>query len=302
MTVHMDDQYRAILDSISDGVYLCDSERRISYWNPGAERITGYSEEEVTGSSCADGILVHIDEEGNSLCGAGCPLTSTLTEGTAGESQVYLHHKNGYRVPVLVRTSPLRGPEGEIEGAVEVFSDNSALLSALDRLEELRKEAETDPLTGVGNRRSMELKLEASVTERRRLAASAGVLFIDVDRFKDVNDTYGHEIGDEVLKMVARTLGHNLRTSDDLARWGGDEFLILLRNVDANHFTAVAKKLRMLVAGSYLNANGARLHVTVSIGGTLLRSTDTRATLVARADRLLYSSKESGRNRFTWEP
>jgi diguanylate cyclase (GGDEF)-like protein len=102
--------------------------------------------------------------------------------------------------------------------------------------------------------------------------------------------------------MVARTLKHNLRVSDDLARWGGEEFLILLRNVDADHFTAIARKLRMLVAGSYLDADGSRLHVTVSIGGTLLRPTDTRATLVARADRLLYKSKENGRNRFTWEP
>jgi diguanylate cyclase (GGDEF)-like protein/PAS domain S-box-containing protein len=295
-----DDLYQAILENISDGVYFCDRDRRISYWSPGAERITGYSAEQVRGHSCADGILMHVDEEGNSLCHGGCPLASTLSDGQTREAQVYLHHREGHRVPVLVRTSPIFGSDG-IEGAVEVFSDNSTLLAALKRVEELSVEMETDPLTGVGNRRSMELKLNACVTERRRLEASAGVLFADIDHFKNVNDTFGHETGDEVLKMVAETLKHNLRASDDLARWGGEEFLILLRRIDARELPAIGEKLRMLVANSYLDTDGVELRVTISLGGTLLRTSDTRQTLVARADRLLYKSKDAGRNRFTWE-
>ena len=88
-----------------------------------------------------------------------------------------------------------------------------------------------DPLTGVGNRRSMEDRLARCVAERRRAGAAVGVLFIDIDHFKSINDIYGHEIGDRVLKMIAETLKHNLRFSDSLARWGGDEFLVLLRQV-----------------------------------------------------------------------
>ena len=110
---------------------------------------------------------------------------------------------------------------------METFTDNSALIEALRRVDELSHETEIDALTGGGNRRSM-MKLQACVAECAEVDQKAGVLFVDIDHFKDVNDTYGHEAGDRVLKMVAQTLKHNLRSSDVLARWGGEEFLALL--------------------------------------------------------------------------
>jgi len=112
-----------------------------------------------------------------------------------------------------MRTSTVHDKAGQVEGMVEVFSDNSLLLAALRQVEELSVEVETDPLTGLGNRRSMQARLDAYLAERRRLGASAGVLFIDIDHFKDVNDTYGHEIGDRVLKMVAETIRQNVTIS-----------------------------------------------------------------------------------------
>jgi diguanylate cyclase (GGDEF)-like protein/PAS domain S-box-containing protein len=282
-------------------VYFCGRDQRISYWSPGAERITGFSADEVRGSSCADGILTHVDQAGTDLCKEGCPLSATLTDGEPREAQVYLHHKRGHRVPVLVRTSPIYDDKGEIDGAVETFTDNSRLLEALEKVEQLSMEAETDPLTGLGNRRSMESRLDACVGERRRLGTSVGVLFVDIDHFKRVNDDFGHEVGDQVLKMVGETMRHNLRTSDWLARWGGEEFLVLLQRVDERTFPMLVEKLRMLVANSYLNMpDGSELRVTVSMGGTLLRPGDTRRTVVARADRLLYQSKAGGRDRLTW--
>jgi diguanylate cyclase (GGDEF)-like protein len=143
----------------------------------------------------------------------------------------------------------------------------------------------------------MEAKLDASLAERRRLDAATGVLFVDIDHFKDINDTFGHAAGDRVLKMVAETLKQNLRTTDSLARWGGEEFLVLLPHVDAQSLEAIAEKLRKLVAASFLAADdGTPMRVTISIGGTLARQKDTRQTVVARADRLLYESKAKGRN------
>ena len=296
-----DEFYRAVLENISDGVYVCDIDRRIVYWSPGAERITGYSAKEVLGSSCADGILVHLDEEGRPLCGEGCPLSASLANDVTREAQVYLHHKQGHRLPVVVRTTAIHNRAGKMEGVVEVFSDNSRLLAALRRVQELSLETETDALTGVGNRKSMEAQLEACVADRRRSQAVAGLLFIDIDDFKDVNDRFGHEAGDRVLKMVAETLKQNLRASDALARWGGEEFLALLPHSDSDSLGPIADKLRMLVANSFLTMkDGSRLSVTVSIGGTLFRPRDTRQTVVARADRLLYESKAKGKNLITW--
>jgi diguanylate cyclase (GGDEF)-like protein/PAS domain S-box-containing protein len=293
------DFYRNILESIGDGVYFVDRERRISFWSRGAERISGYQEDQVMGSSCADGLLMHVDDNGTSLCHSCCPLAATLADGQVRETQVYLHHAGGHRVPVLVRTAPIRGPSGKIEGAVETFSDNSSLMAALKRVRELSAVAVTDPLTGIGNRRSIELKLEGCLAECRRLEATAGVMFIDVDHFKGVNDTFGHDVGDKVLRMVAETLKHNLRSSDSLGRWGGDEFLALLLDINAERLLATAEKLRMLVANSYLSLGTVDLRATISLGATLTRPDDTPEILIKRADALLYESKSAGRNRFT---
>lgn len=293
------DFYRSILESIGDGVYFVDRERRISYWSQGAERITGYEDDRVLGSSCADGLLMHVDDNGTSLCHDGCPLAATLADGQSREAQVYLHHAGGYRVPILLRTTPIYGPSGEIEGAVETFSDTSSLMAALKRVRELSVAVVTDPLTEIGNRRFIELKLEGCLAESRRLRAAAGVLFIDIDDFKRANDTFGHDIGDKVLKMVAGTLKHNLRSSDSLGRWGGDEFLALLLDVNSEQLQATAEKLRMLVANSYLSLGTVDLRVTVSLGATLTRPDDTPETLIKRVDSVLYESKSTGRNRFT---
>ena len=291
--------YRSIIESIGDGVYFVDRERRISFWSQGAERISGYPEDGVLGRSCSDGLLMHVDDNGTALCRSGCPLEATLADGQVRETQVYLHHACGHRVPVLVRTAPTYGPSGEIEGAVETFSDNSSLMAALKRVRELSAVAVTDPLTGIGNRRGIELKLEGCLTECRRLGTAAGVLFIDIDHFKDVNDTFGHDVGDKVLRMVAETLKHNLRSSDSLGRWGGEEFLALLLDIDAESLLATAEKLRMLVANSYLNLGVVDLRVTISMGATLTRPDDTPETLIKRVDSLMYESKSAGRNRFT---
>ena len=293
--------YQTVLENISDGVYVCDRDQRVSYWSPGAERITGFPAEQVQGASCTDKILMHVDLTGASLYEKGSPLAATLADGKKREARVYLHHKEGHRVPLVVRTSPIYDAAGTIDAAVEVFSDNSTLLVALKRVEDLSVEMETDPLTGALNRRSMEARLDSYLTERRRMEASVGVLFVDIDHFKNVNDTFGHEVGDEVLKMVAETLRDHLRASDSLARWGGEEFLVLLHHVDAKGCVTVAEKLRRLVADSSLSTDDSNaLSVTVSLGGTLLRPGDNRHSLITRVDHLLYESKAKGRNLLTW--
>ena len=127
------------------------------------------------------------------------------------------------------------------------------------------------------------------------------MLFADVDHFKAINDNFGHHVGDRVLATVARTLASNVRASDVVSRWGGEEFVALLGNVDALRLDALADKLRQLVATSSVTVTDRNLRVTVSIGATLMRIDDNPATLIARADRLMYESKQGGRNRVTCE-
>src|SRR5512136_1901612 len=108
------DFYKQFLDNLHDGVYFVNRDREIIYWNKGAERITGYAESDVIGSHCWDNILMHVDSLGNSLCLAGCPLVKVITTGGEIKAEVYLSHKDGHRVPVVVRATPITSGDGKI--------------------------------------------------------------------------------------------------------------------------------------------------------------------------------------------
>lgn len=120
---------------------------------------------------------------------------------------------------------------------------------------------------------------------------------LDIDHFKSVNDTYGHETGDHVLRPVAKTLARSLRPFDLSGRWGGDEFLAVILNVDAAHLGVVAKRVRALIAATRIPLEDNYLSVSVSIGGTLARASDSPETPLNRADLSMYRSKMEGRNR-----
>jgi diguanylate cyclase (GGDEF)-like protein/PAS domain S-box-containing protein len=293
------DRYAPLLDQMFDAVYLVDGQRRIVYWNEAAERLTGYPRDEVIGRSCGDGLLCHVDQDGQVLCSGPCPLARTIRDGRTRQDEIYLHHKNGHRVPVTVRCSSLRDESGDVIGALEVFSDNSLLHSLQERAMAAEQLALLDALTGLANRRHAEALLDAHLDELRRYATPFAVILADVDGFKSINDTHGHLVADRVLAMVAGTLARNLRPFDTVARWGGDEFLAVLRAIDDTTLAVIGERLRNLVASSFLELDGQRVAVTVSLGATLAQPGETKADLLCRADRFLYSSKGAGRNQMT---
>jgi diguanylate cyclase (GGDEF)-like protein/PAS domain S-box-containing protein len=291
----IDDFYRTLLDNLHDGVYFTDRKRRIHYWNGAATRITGFHAGEVLGHCCADNILTHVDDQGKMLCLSECPLTEAMDRRKPVEKDVFLHHKAGHRVPVSVRVCPIFDEDDEVVGAVETFGDNSCKLQALERIEELQKIAFVDPLTGVGNRRYGEDMCRNRLDEFRRYGWTFGILCVDVDRLKEINDRHGHDTGDEALALVARTLVANVRSFDFVARWGGDEFLVIVTNIQPENAHALAEKLGSLVAASTL-PSAAKVRLSVTIGGTFSRPSDSFRSILKRADQLLYQGKASGRN------
>ena len=291
--------YRDLLDHLSDGVYFTDAERRITYWNKAAEQLTGYSKEEVLGRSCKDNILIHVDETGRLLCLTGCPLAQTMEDRRPREQEVYLRTKEGHRLPVLVKASPIIGPEGEVKGAVEIFSSISARTQILERLAEMERNALIDTLTGISNRRHMEMHLQSRLEEFRRHRWIFGILFIDVDHFKSINDRCGHSVGDKVLRMVGQTLNASSRYFDHVGRWGGEEFLAVIVNAGMDRLAEIAERFRVLVERSALpqQEQEDEVGVTISLGGTEVQQGDTVDSIVERADQKLYLAKQSGRNR-----
>ena len=296
------DLHKVIVDNMADGVYYVDTERTLTYWNLGAERISGYSAAQIVGRHCYDNILAHVDDQGRSLCHSLCPLAATMLDGEPREVSVWLRHVGGYRKPVRLRTAPVRDATGTIVGGVEVFSDASAVVQAVEDANRARRDALTDELTGLPNRRMFDAALSGRLENLGRYGWHFGLLIVDIDHFKNVNDQHGHATGDAVLEAVGATLQGAVRAGDVVARWGGEEFAVLVEASDDPGLRETAERIRVLVAQSEVRREGVSVVVRVSVGGALAATIDTPESLFARADGAMYAAKHSGRNRIEIAP
>ena len=288
-----------ILDNLYDALYFVDRQRHITFWNKAAEQLTGYTSTEVLGKSCGDDVLKHIDAQGNLLCQNNCPVIKCMEDGQNLETDVFVHHKDGHVIPVSLRISPIRDDSGTVIGAIELFNDRSPKIAMMERMKECEELALMDSLTRLANRRYVEISIEKRINELRRYGWTSGILFLDIDHFKNINDNHGHDIGDEVLKAVVNTLVSNCRPFDVFGRWGGEEFVGIIRNVDGRNLYNLANKLRILVENTLVKTETDVLQVTVSVGATLLSADDTIESVIKRADQLMYESKKEGRNKVT---
>lgn len=169
--------------------------------------------------------------------------------------------------------------------------EQEALAEANERLQHL---VLTDPLTGTGNRQKVENEIDAALNNARRHGNIFSLLLFDIDKFKNFNDTYGHNLGDQVLKCVVQRVNECLREPDTLGRWGGEEFIVLMPSTDCAGAQILAERLRKHVEATDFGLNE---NITVSIGVACWQPDDDRTMLVARADGAMYEAKESGRNR-----
>jgi diguanylate cyclase (GGDEF)-like protein len=219
-----------------------------------------------------------------------------MNDGGSREVNAFIRNKRGRRVPVLFRVQPVRAADGSIIGAVEIFKDDSARRVDRRKAEEMQRLAFLDSLTKAPNRRFLQMSLQTAMHEYQVTKVRFGVLLIDLDSFKAINDSFGHAKGDRALQRAAKTFVGALRPTDAVGRWGGDEFLAIVRNVSIEILNDLAKRCVAMVGQISISGNGSRpIHMSISVGGTLNRPNDTARSLVGRADRFLYESKTSGR-------
>lgn len=290
--------YQEILKHVKEGVYFVDTDRKITFWNNHAEKITGFTAAEVLEKHCFDNILNHVDDEGTHLCRQGCPLHRTMEDSFNREASVYLHHKQGHRVPVMVRTYPLYD-EDQLIGAIDLFSDEKPPMQLIKEIEDLKVLAMTDQLTGLANRRYTESFLSGKLVELEEFKTPFGVALVDIDHFKAVNDTYGHDVGDLAIQMTVRSLVGAVRSSDLVGRWGGEEFLVVFSAVDLEQLRRITERMRMLVEASSVQREGSDIRVTVSIGVVFVEGPSSKDHIIQMADQLMYKSKLEGRNRIS---
>ncbi len=181
----------------------------------------------------------------------------------------------------------------------ELFFDtviNAINTNQNDETKIWKTRALVDSLTGVLNRTAYSMSLEQTVREFQRYEEPTVLAVVDIDHFKSFNDLYGHKVGDNILRLVATSLSNSIRPSDLVFRYGGEEFVILLKRISMDAAKQVADKMRQNIESLYLLHEGKKLGVTVSLGLTSLQKTDSEETLFKRADQAMYSAKQSGRN------
>lgn len=269
------------LSSIEDAVLTTDIDGRVVFINAVAEELTGWERADATGRSLSD--VVHLVRP---RLGPGQEdFSAALALGDVRE----LVRKDGERRLVERRRSPIRDPGGQERGQVLLLRDASERAAQERAVLEL---AFRDPLTGLSNRHSLTERLELELAHASRDGRRVGLLFLDLDRFKAINDTLGHHVGDEILRRVGQRLRTGLRRADTVARLGGDEFTIIVPGVATpEQALAVAHKVAELIAAP-LPVEGTSLVVRASIGVALYPDhADSPDGLLRCADAAMYASK-----------
>lgn len=289
------ERFRIILESIKDGVITTDPEGRIRYMNPAAMAMMGWTYDEVRGQHIESIMRIEAPDGGPPKA---CPLQEVLNSRKASRSKVehVLVSRDGARTPIEQSSAPLLNEQGELSGAVVVFHEVGHVRAIANKMTHL---AQHDALTGLPNRRRLDLVGNEALEAARAREGCLAVLYLDLDGFKQVNDLYGHAVGDELLIAITRRMSARLRSGDGLYRQGGDEFIVLVREVaNLEEGERLAERL-IECCRTPVSVAGRALSVTVSIGiGIYPHDADDLPALILKADRAMYMAKNSGRNRY----
>lgn len=286
------EKYSEMVQSVTAyGIYLIDRNGVISSWNRGAELITGYARADVLGKHFE---LLFPEEAVRD----GLPRRTLefVRSNRHSRDEQRRRRRSGADFLAQSALDSVRGESGELLGFVEVFQD---ITESKQREERLYERATRDSLTGVYNRGYFTEAATQEIDRARRFAEPLSLLLIDVDRFKKINDAYGHDIGDRVLVAITRTVSAGIRKVDLVGRIGGEEFAVVMPRANKEPAVEMGQRLRRAIGQQRVPVGGGReIGFTVSIGLASLRpTTHDLSELMRNADAALYQAKREGRNR-----
>jgi diguanylate cyclase (GGDEF)-like protein/PAS domain S-box-containing protein len=287
--------YKKLLESMQDAVVFIDTSLRIVLWNRAAERLTGIAATSVECKHWSPTLVSLRDEKGMLFVDQDCPVIQAGKLGVQTLRRLSLAGRSGTQVEIDAHMVPVVGKNGLAQGVALLMHDASSQVTLEQRVQTLHEKATRDSLTQVANRAEFDRMLASCVESHldRRLPCS--LILCDLDHFKQVNDTYGHQAGDEVLISFSAMLRRHCRSGDLVSRYGGEEFVLLCPDCDNSTATRRAEEIRAELAEMPLMALAGK-NVTSSFGVTELQLGDTPETMLRRADRALYQAKENGRN------
>jgi diguanylate cyclase (GGDEF)-like protein/PAS domain S-box-containing protein len=286
-----EERYRTLVESSNDAILMLDREKNIITCNQSSLKLFGYRKGEVEGKSIK--IIYPSEESFHAFGKATYPLIERV--GSLRE-EWDLKRETGVIFSAEIVTSPVRASDGATTGFICFIRDITERKRAEEELEYM---ATHDVLTGLPNRTLFNDRLSMALTHARRSQTNLAVMMLDLDYFKDVNDSFGHSMGDQVLRVIGSRLSELLRRDDTVARIGGDEFLLLLPDmVKLDYATSIAHKVLQAFREPFA-LNGQQLYITTSIGIAIFPDDSLDAdTLVKQADAAMYRAKERGRDNF----
>lgn len=291
------ERLQVTLDAIGDGVITTELDGRVSFLNPVAERLSGWSSDEARGLPIEQVLLLE-GEDGRLVPN---PVRDCLEQGCIASLQglASLRHPAGGAIALRGQAAPMRAGDGTLLGCVLVLTDVS---EARAMQKHLRYAATHDALTGLLNRPAFEDALNESCRDVLQNGGNSVLCFIDLDRFKQVNDSGGHAAGDELLRQLARLMQAQVRAGDQLARLGGDEFALILRSCPLPQAELLAARLIAQIQGLALPWEGQELRVGASVGIACIHSGNAQPNeLLKQADTACYRAKHAGRGQFAVE-
>ncbi|MFP4592730.1 bifunctional diguanylate cyclase/phosphodiesterase [uncultured Ralstonia sp.] len=296
-----------MVNALTEGILVCDAQRRVTYANPSAARLLGIPVDALMGMVLPGVVQAAVDEFDTSIREDDWPDLEVMAEGQPQLNQIFgLHCRDARTVWVSSNWTPLYAEGGESMTAVSDGSTPpySVLVSLVDitqireAQQRIRHLATHDTLTGLLNRSALEDRLQHALALARRNRSRVSVMFLDLDRFKNVNDTLGHQFGDLLLREVAARLQACAREADTVARLGGDEFVVMLESLDSLGTRRVAERILAAISAPF-HIEGQELYLGVSIGIAVApHDGDDPNTLLRKADAAMYLAKERGRNNF----
>lgn len=286
-------KYEMILDSADNGISGLDREGRISYMNLAGQRMLGYSAEEVLGKDCQE--VFRIARPGSASFGESCSpfLPGGRKDGAIRFDEVRMERKDGTTFPADLRTTPIVQEE-RLTGGVVVFQDITEQQKASQII---RHMANHDALTNLPNRNFLLQRLPQAVSLAKRQSRKLFLLFIDLDRFKPINDEHGHAVGDIVLVQVGKRLTKAMRASDSVCRLGGDEFVILLESAATLNGAIMVAERAIELLNEPIKVKELVCSIGASIGIAIYPDDSEDADVLLRhADQAMYAAKKKGRN------
>lgn len=283
---------RDFLNELPVGCYIIKPDQVLTFWNKKAEDMLGYPSDQMVGGKCSTSRLECCDCNEKRVPQHMCPGVRAFSTGETQRVNVVFHKADGKGLLVRNTLIPVRNEKGEITESVGVFYPAGKGDIDFNVVTEIYEKATIDPVTGLPGRRFMEACVKDSLELYRRNGVKFAVFFADVDNLHDINNTYGHETGDKILRILGDEMRKQGRRTERLCRWGGDEFVAVIHINDPRDIIGASRRLAAVAGNIETECDGRRVSVSISVGITAVRPDDDGKKIVDRADRYMYLAKK----------